>query len=308
MRDATLTRSISPEIVVSNLTSEQRALLGFLGKYRANTRVAYETDLRQYAAWCERVDTSILNADQLRLEMYKAHLEGRGLAEATIARRFGTVLLFLHHAYAEELIGKDPTLRVSRPKVDHKKQYRTWFATVDFSLLLRESQQRPLDYAVIGLLGFVGLRVSEATGLNVEDVHREVGRVWISFIGKGGGRYDINLPLAVIQAVDRYLDGRTEGPLFLDRNGERLDRRHVQAIIDRCSRSAGITYRVTPHGLRRTLARTLQERGVELGAIQQVLRHADPRVTTTCYIGDGGGVADVARQMATSIYTSMASS
>lgn len=293
-------------VEVANLDPETRALVGFLSRYRGRTRASYEMDLRQWHAWTHSHDLTMLDVQRFHLELYVRTLQERGLAEATVARRFGTVRGFLHYAYVDDLILKDPTVHVSAPRVDHKKQRRTWFTTLDFSAVLKQAMKDPLDYAVITLMGFVGLRVNELCQLNVTDLHRQIGQVQIHFVGKGGNFYKLNLPLAVVQAIDRYLDGRTEGPLFLNSYGNRMTRAGVQRIMERCRIAADIDYKVTPHGLRRTLARTLQERGVELGAIQQVLRHADPRVTTSCYIGDGGGVADVARVMATEIYTSMA--
>lgn len=293
------------QVELVNLDPETRALIGFLSRYRGKTRMNYELDLRQWWEWTHSHDLTMLNVERLHLELYIQHMQNRGLAESTVARRYGTVKGYLHFAYVDELIPRDPTVHVSRPKVDHKKQYRTYFTTLDFAAVLREAMKDPRDHAVISLMGFVGLRVDELCRLNVDNLHRQIGQVQVHFIGKGGGMYKISLPLAVVQAIDRYLDGRTEGPLFLNSYNNRIARRNVAAIIDRCGKQAGITYHVTPHGLRRTLARTLQERGVELGAIQQVLRHVDPRVTAACYIGDGGGVADVARTMATAIYTSM---
>lgn len=294
------------QVEVSNLDPDSRALLGFLSRYRGRTRENYELDLRQWWAWTSRHNLTMLGVERFHLELFIRHLQERGLAESTVARRFGTVKGYLHYAYVDELISRDPTAHVQAPKIDHKKQRRTWFTTLDFAGVMKQAMKDPRDHAVITMLGFIGLRVNELCQLDVSSLHRQVGQVQLHFVGKGGNFYVINLPLAVVQAVDRYLDGRTEGPLFLNRYDNRMARRNVQAIIDRCSRAAGVDYHVTPHGLRRTLARTLQERGVELGAIQQVLRHADPRVTTMCYIGDGGGVADVARGMATAIYTSMA--
>lgn len=306
MQDATALEAIplSPA-GVANLDLETRALIGFLARYRGKTRQNYELDLRQWWTWTHQHDLTMLNVERFHLELYIQQMQNRGLAESTVARRYGTVKGYLHYAYVDELIPRDPTVHVQRPKVDHKKQYRTYFTTLDFAAVLKEAMKDPRDHAVISLMGFVGLRVDELCRLDVVNLHRQIGLVEVHFIGKGGGYYKIGLPLAVVQAIDRYLDGRTEGALFINRHGNRIARRNVAAIIDRCAKNAGVTYHVTPHGLRRTLARTLQERGVELGAIQQVLRHVDPRVTSTCYIGDGGGVADVARTMATQIYTSM---
>jgi integrase/recombinase XerD len=296
----------TPNINIHGLDIEQRATFGFLARYHGQTLEAYEHDLRQFYNWCRQVGLKhMLAADRTYLQLYVRQLQERGLAEATVARRVGTVRLLLKYAHIDGLISKDPSAFLEVPKVDYRKQRRTFYTTLDFAKILKEAMKTPRDHAVITLMGFVGLRVNEAMSLDIANLQRAIGQVRIEFIGKGGNLYKINLPFAVVQAIDTYLDGRTEGPVFLNEWGNRMTREQVQATLDRLNRICGIEYRVTPHGLRRTLARTLQERGVELGAIQQTLRHADPRVTVTCYIGDGGGVADVARQTVTAIYSSM---
>lgn len=291
---------------VHGLDIEQRATFGYLARYHGKTLQAYEMDLHQFYDWCRRVGLKhMLAADRTHLQLYIRHMQERNLSEATVARRFGTVRGLLRYAHIDGLIPNDPSAYIEVPKVDHRKQRRTFYTTLDFAKVLKQAMTNPRDHALVTLMGFVGLRVNEALSLDIENMHREIGQVRIEFIGKGGGLYKINLPFAVVQAVDRYVGDRTTGPLFLNDWGNRMCRQQVQVRLDKINQTVGIEYKVTPHGLRRTLARTLQERGVELGAIQQTLRHVDPRVTVTCYIGDGGGVADVARQTVTAIYSSM---
>lgn len=294
---------------IHGLDDEQRAVLGFLARYgNPKTRGNYEMDLRQFHTWARQVGKlTMLSCERTDVQLYVRHLEKRGLAPATIHRRIGTLRGFFKYAVIDDLIVKDPTLDLAVPKVDHDAQRRTWLTTLEFAALVKEARKDARSNAMVSALGLLGLRVAEMVSLDVDDIHRDVG-IYITFVGKGSKHARIRLPFEVMQAFDAYIGDRTTGPLFLVRG---TDRRWATADVRRAltvlARHAGIEHPITPHGLRRTLARLLQERGVELGAIQQTMRHKDPRTTVQSYIGDGGGVADIARQTAASVIAGMAS-
>ena len=291
------------------INPEYRALLMFLANRTAATRRAYEEDLRQFSEWLRNRmrKPSMLLADRLDLEMYLEHLTNeRQLAQATIARRFGTVRLFLRHCYDEEIISQDPTRRTKAPKVDSDAQRRTWLSTVDMALVLRVAAHDARDYAIIVFMLDTAMRVGEVCSLNVDSVHRETGRVWVSFIGKGGKQARVDLPYRTLEALDRYLAGRTDGPLFTTATGSRIQRQHVARIIRRCAKAAGVTTDITPHGLRRTHARTAAEHGEDLLGIAEALRHKDVAVTKRSYVGEQRGRANMTRQRVADVYTNMA--
>lgn len=287
--------------------AETTAVWAFLARYRNDrTRNDYKMDLEQYARWC-RTDAGLphmLAAQRMHAELYVSHLQRKRLADATVARRVSTVRSFYKYCVIDEVIDKDPTIHLSTPKVDHDMQRRTWLTTLQFARLLQYSRQDPRSHAMVVSLGMLGLRVAEMCSLDVTDVRRLIGSAQITFIGKGGKQATIDLPLEVLTAYDTYAEGRDVGPLFLTRDWQRRwtpadVRRHLRTLMDR---SGMPDIDITPHGLRRTAARTLQERGVELGAIQQFLRHKDPRTTSNCYIGDDSGAASLARQTLAVVY------
>lgn len=294
---------------IHGLDDEQRAVLGFLARYgNPKTRGNYELDLRMFHAWCRQHDLlTMLAADSTHIQLYVRHLEDRGLAASTVNRRVGTVRGLFRHAVRNDLVVKDPTLDVTTPKVDQEAQYRTWLSTLEFAALLKEARKDPRNHAMVAALGLLGLRVSEMCSLDVESIHREIGEVYVTFIGKGTRHARMQLPFEVLQAFDTYRADRVIGPLFLTREGLRWTPADVRRVLTTLAKHTGIERRITPHGLRRTLARLLQERGVELGAIQQTMRHKDPRVTVACYIGNDGSVADIARQTAAAVVAGMAS-
>lgn len=75
-------------------TDEELALTGFLGGYRGLTREAYQLDLRQYVQWCTEHHLTLFGARRADIESFGRHLEARGRARATIARRLCTVVCF----------------------------------------------------------------------------------------------------------------------------------------------------------------------------------------------------------------------
>jgi integrase/recombinase XerD len=300
-------RTLGPGSVVrvEDMDPTHKALLMFLANKTAATRRAYEEDLKQFWQWCEAFPVTVLAVDKIHVQLYLEHLEGRGLAQATVARRFGTVRNFLKMAYAEELIGQDPTRRIQMPKVDHTKQRRTWFATVDMANVLRAAYPHPRDYALLFFMQATAMRVGEVLPLDADGIHRDPGRAWVGFIGKGAKYAEITLDYPTLTGIDRYLDGRTEGPLFVNEWGNRMTRENVQTVLDRVSRDAGVTYRVTPHGIRRTHAKTAAEQGEDLLGIAESLRHVDSRVTRQSYIGLDSGRGALTRQRVSSVYAQM---
>lgn len=150
------------------------------------------------------------------------------------------------------------------------------------------------------------MRVGEVTQLDVASIRRDPGRGWVGFVGKGDQYDEIDLDYATLAILDRYLAGRTDGPLFLNQWDNRLTRENVQTILNRSCRNCGITYPVTPHTLRRTNARTAAEQGADIYSIAQGLRHKDPK-TTMPYTGNATGRGSAARRLVSDLMVQMTS-
>jgi integrase/recombinase XerD len=93
----------------------QYAALSFLARYRGDTLRAYSQDLRAFLRWCAEHAVEPLQAQRPHLELYLCWMEQRGLAPATISRRFTTVAGFYRYAVIDGHCQKDPSLAVSRP-------------------------------------------------------------------------------------------------------------------------------------------------------------------------------------------------
>jgi integrase/recombinase XerD len=96
----------------------------------------------------------------------------------------------------------------------------------------------------------------------------------------GSGKV-VTIPLAprTARAVDLAVGERSEGPIFLGADGDRLDRHAAGRIVRRVARTAGITKRVGPHTLRHAFITAALDAGVPLRDVQEAASHADPRTT-----------------------------
>jgi integrase/recombinase XerD len=136
------------------------------------------------------------------------------------------------------------------------------------------------DFALVAMLGLLGLRIFEATGSDIGDLGEEHGHRVLRVCGKGGKIVLVPLPPAVGRAIDRAVDHRVSGPVLLNSHGTRMDRHAATRRLRRLAETAGIRIgRTHPHMLRHTFVTTMLDAGVDLRDVQIAARHADPRTT-----------------------------
>jgi integrase/recombinase XerD len=142
------------------------------------------------------------------------------------------------------------------------------------------------DRALLELLYASGLRVSEATSLDLGDA--DLSEETVRVVGKGNRQRVIPMGSKAIAALAAYLKaarprlarGRAAAQaLFLNRRGGRLSRQSCWKLLRRYARAAGITRALSPHVLRHSFATHLLERGADLRAVQEMLGHASVGTT-----------------------------
>lgn len=140
------------------------------------------------------------------------------------------------------------------------------------------------DRALLELLYSTGARISEAVGLDVDDIDTEARAVLLH--GKGGRQRLVPVGRPALAALDAYLvrgrpglsTGRTPA-LFLNARGGRLSRQSAWQVLQTAAESAGVTATVSPHTLRHSFATHLLDGGADVRVVQELLGHAS--VTTT---------------------------
>ena len=211
--------------------------------------------------------------------MLRPFLEERGLARATVARRLCTVAGFYRYAEEEGLIAVSPAVHVRRPRLDYESHAVGLDRNEVGALLVAAGLGAANEHALISLLALNGLRVSEATGANIEALGLERGHRTLTVLRKGGKVVTIPLAPRTARAVDLAIGERTCGPIFITAEGNRLDRHGAARIVRKVARRAGVNKRIGPHTLRHAFITAALDAGVPLRDVQEAASHADPRTT-----------------------------
>ena len=102
--------------------AELTAVAGFLAGYCGTTRTSYATDLRIFTAWCHQCRLSLFTVRRAHLELFGRWMEQTGRMRSTVARRLSTLASFYRYCEQEQLVERNPTLNVRRPKVDYESR------------------------------------------------------------------------------------------------------------------------------------------------------------------------------------------
>jgi integrase len=140
-----------------------------------------------------------------------------------------------HEAYP---LDHSPAAHVRRPRLDYESHATALDRNELRALLVAAGLGPPAEHALISLLALDGLRVSEATGADVEHLGLERGHRTLVITRKGGKVVTIPLAPRTARAIDLAPGERTEGPLFVTVEGRRLDRHGAARIVRRVTRRA----------------------------------------------------------------------
>lgn len=164
----------------------EQAVSSYLAGYRGETVRAYTGDLKSWTHWCTSAGVNPVAATRAHIETYARYLEdARDLAPATVARRITTVCSFYRHCTAEGVIDRDPGQFVRRPHVPTESRTLGLTYLEFVSFLHAAAAIGPEANGLANLLGMLGLRVSEACGVDIGDLGEERGHRVVRVIGKG---------------------------------------------------------------------------------------------------------------------------
>jgi integrase/recombinase XerD len=276
---ATTTTAVLVPVQPAFTDAERLALAGFLAGYRGLTREAYALDVRQFTTWCRNHSLPLFAIRRADIESFARDLEARGRARATVTRRLCTIAGFYRYAVEEELLEHSPAAHVRRPRLDYESHATALDRNELGAMLVAAGLGPPPEHALISLLALNGLRVSEATGADIEHLGLERGHRTLTIIRKGGKVVTIPLAPRTARAIDLATGEHSSGPIFVTTDGRRLDRHGAGRIVRRVARQAGISKKVSPHTLRHAFITAALDAGVPLRDVQEAASHADPRTT-----------------------------
>lgn len=284
---------ISEAAVLPTITAFVEWLSLQKGHAPATTR-AYATDLAQFEAHARACGVSLAAPQDIsrqHVQQFLAMLFRAKVAKSSMARKLAAVRAFFRYAVRMRLVGASPVDGVRNPRQESRHPH---MLNVDQAFALLDTPPPPAldatavalqcrDIALAELLYGSGLRVSEAVGLNVDDVNPQSGMVRV--MGKGSKERIAPLSHTCVQALERWLETRPllalprQAALFVGARGGRLNRRQATRCVEGLCRQAGISTPISPHSLRHSFATHLLEAGADLRAVQELLGHS--RLTTT---------------------------
>jgi len=299
-----------PGVVAVETDRLQAAIEEFLNQLRVErglsdaTLVAYRADLLDFAA--SRGASATWDASAKTPVRYLSVLGAPGrsgrtaLRPTTLRRRTASLRGFYRFCFAEGLIGTDIASHLDLPRQPRLLPEVLSVEEVE-RLLEARAGDTPVgirDRALLELLYASGLRISEAVGLDRDELSLEAGLVRV--VGKGDKERQVPVGEIAVDWLKRYVDqarpewlaiwarasARAEtrtrargGPLFLSVRGDRLDRRRAWEMMRATARTAGLGACVSPHTLRHSFATHLLEGGADLRVVQELLGHAS--ISTT---------------------------
>lgn len=262
------------------------------------TLKAYGSDLAQLAEFLRGQDADLGRPETVtkrHIQAYLAWLFRLGDAKSSMARKLAAARSYFRFQQRSGAVAENVAAQVRNPRQE-KRHPRALNVDETFALLDTDQKtgqagaesaeaERLLcrDLALAELLYGSGLRISEALGLNIDDVQLS-SRV-LRVMGKGSRERLAPLSDTSCESLKSWLDERPlmalpdEPALFVGSRGSRLNRREAARIVERLCRRAGLDFTVSPHSLRHSFATHLLTAGADLRSVQELLGHS--RLTTT---------------------------
>ncbi|MGN6687259.1 MAG: tyrosine-type recombinase/integrase [Actinomycetales bacterium] len=256
----------------------------FLSRYGPRTREAYALDLRLWFDYCQRQGIEPLTAHRQHIELFAVHLEQeRNNAAKSVHRRLTTLRAFYRMLVIDGHLAASPAEYVRLPRLYYDEMRTLGLDKDEVVALVVQARDEGTssEAALIWLMALMGLRVSEACNVRVEDIGDiERGHRVLRLVGKGGKPATAPIPPSVAAVLDAARGQRRSGVLCLRRNGRPFDRRSADRVVKRVARAAGIDKHVHPHVLRHAYVTCMLDAGVPLRDVQIAARHANPSTTT----------------------------
>lgn len=287
-----------PDAAETLLARAVRGYLDHLAVERglaANTLASYRRDLRRYTSYL--AEEQVIEPAKITESHVAAFLRSLRAGDgahpalsASSAARTVVAVRGLHRFLVRDgIVTSDAAADVRPPTPPRKLPKAIPLADVERLLAAAGADGSPLalrDRALLEMLYGTGARISEAVGIDRDDLDETAGTVLLR--GKGGKDRVVPVGSYALEAVSAYLvrarpvlatAGRGTPALFLNARGGRLSRQSAWTVLQAAAGRAGLSTHVSPHTLRHSFATHLLDGGADVRVVQELLGHAS--VTTT---------------------------
>jgi len=262
----------------------------------SHTITSYKNDLTQFLEFCTEffgVDEGQIrldNIERLTIRLWLGELSEAGLAKSTIARKVAAIRSFFKYAFKRGLTEHNPAHLLIVPKKD--KPLPKTATPEDMNRMMDlahgENPRSAQDRAILELFYSTGIRLSELTGLNTEDINIELKQIKV--LGKGSKQRIVPLGSQSLSALFDHMrtrkqlfgsrtDDDARKALFLAPGGQRIYDRAVQRMVKDYLMKASEVTQKSPHVLRHSFATHLLDQGADIRIIKELLGHANLAAT-----------------------------
>jgi integrase/recombinase XerD len=255
-----------------------------------NSIEAYTRDISKLREFVElsQINLSPLQIKSNHLQQFITYVSELGLSPHSQARMISGLKSFFKFLMIEEVIRDDPSTLIEGPKLGRKLPDTLSFSEIEF-LLQAVDLSKPAghrDRAILEILYSSGLRVSELTGLKLNNIFWDIQ--FFRIVGKGSKERLVPFGADAEKYLKIYIDKvRVHLPIkpgmenfvFLNQRGSALSRVAIFMLVKELAKKAGIKKNISPHTFRHSFATHLIEGGADLRAVQEMLGHQS--ITTT---------------------------
>ena len=256
--------------------------------FSEHTIRAYCADVYTFLLWLDNDNPLEINPDKLAEYLY--FIKQINYTKTTIARKIASIRAFYNFLYQEELISYNPADNISIPK--QSKTLPNFLSEDEVENILRNIKiDTPAGYRnriILELLWVSGMRISELSGLNFENLNLEQNEIKV--FGKGAKERIVLIPdktkdglvnyiKNVFNLINSEIEITPSTPLFINYNGYRLQNQSIRKALKNCLDKIHFIKHVTPHVFRHSFATKLLEHGADLRIVQELLGHASIKNT-----------------------------
>ena len=251
--------------------------------FSTHTIKAYCADVLVFLIWAS--DKDVKEIDAKKFGEYLYFIQQMNYSKTTIARKIASIRAFYGFLYNREIIDFNPTDTTKGPKLP--KTLPDFLTTEEIETILTNVKiQSPAGYrnrVIFELLWVSGMRISELSGLNYENLNLEQKE--IRLFGKCAKERIVLIPDKTKELLKNYIENVSDlicktnklpdSPLFINNHGYRLQNQSIRKALKQVVDSIELNKHVTPHVFRHSFATRLIENGADLRVVQELLGHAN---------------------------------
>lgn len=253
--------------------------------FSQHTAKAYCADVLDFLIWLD--DENCEDVSFSKIREYLHFIQKFQYKKTTLARKISSLRTFYRYLFREKKVDLNPASNLNSPK--RPRNLPKFLSTYEVEQILNNvKMDTPAGFrnrTILELLWATGMRISELSGLNFEDLNLEENEIKV--FGKGAKERIILVSDRAKSYLERYIETarpliakgyevnqNDDSPVFINNTGYRLQAKTVSNVINDIVEKINLPKHVTPHVFRHSFATHLIENGADLRVVQELLGHA----------------------------------